>query len=112
MRRLFVLSTRMSYSIDKNGDDIVVRQSSGGLVSSIKSFLERKDTHSSRFTGQIWMGSVDASKEDWSVVNDMGAFGAEFQIEPVFIDKEIYNLYYNGFANSTLWPLFHYFPSL
>jgi trehalose 6-phosphate synthase/phosphatase len=112
MGRLFIISNRLPYSIDKNGDDILVRQSSGGLVSSIKSYFERKNTHSSRFTGQIWMGSVDANEEDWKIVSDMGSLGSEFQIEPVFVNKEIYNLYYNGFSNSTLWPLFHYFPSL
>ena len=28
------------------------------------------------------------------------------------MDQELYGDYYNGFSNSTLWPLFHYFPSL
>ncbi len=28
------------------------------------------------------------------------------------MDAEVYSNYYNGFSNSTLWPLFHYFPSL
>ena len=31
---------------------------------------------------------------------------------PVFPGKEQYEDYYNGFSNSTLWPLFHYFPTL
>ena len=35
----------------------------------------------------------------------------EFKIEPLFIDPKIYNKYYNGFCNATIWPLFHYFPS-
>ncbi len=33
------------------------------------------------------------------------------KIEPLFIDPKIYNKYYNGFCNATIWPLFHYFPS-
>jgi trehalose 6-phosphate synthase/phosphatase len=36
----------------------------------------------------------------------------DFQIEPIFPDKNQYEDYYNGFSNSTLWPIFHYFPSL
>ena len=38
--------------------------------------------------------------------------GNDFTIIPIFPDKDVYNDYYNGFSNSTLWPLFHYFPSL
>lgn len=30
---------------------------------------------------------------------------------PVFINRKRYELYYNGFSNSVVWPLFHYFPS-
>jgi trehalose 6-phosphate synthase/phosphatase len=28
------------------------------------------------------------------------------------VDKDLYDKYYNGFSNSVLWPLFHYFSSL
>jgi trehalose 6-phosphate synthase/phosphatase len=28
---------------------------------------------------------------------------------PVFISEELISLYYDGFSNATLWPLFHYF---
>jgi trehalose 6-phosphate synthase/phosphatase len=30
---------------------------------------------------------------------------------PVLLYKEQYEHYYNGFSNSVVWPLFHYFPS-
>ncbi|MCU7550337.1 bifunctional alpha,alpha-trehalose-phosphate synthase (UDP-forming)/trehalose-phosphatase [Chitinophagaceae bacterium LB-8] len=112
MGRLLIISNRLPYTIDRSGEDIVVRQSSGGLVSAIKSCLERTRAQSDHFTAQIWMGSLDASKEDWKILNDMDALESDFSIEPVFVDKEIYDAYYNGFANSILWPLFHYFPSL
>src|SRR5690606_31850331 len=29
-----------------------------------------------------------------------------------FIEPRVYNRFYNGFCNATIWPLFHYFPSL
>jgi len=35
-----------------------------------------------------------------------------FKVSPLFIDKGLYKDYYNGFCNSVLWPLFHYFSSL
>ena len=112
MGRLLVISNRAPFSIDKIGEDIVVRQSSGGLVSALKSYFEKKHNGSDRFDGKVWIGSVEASENDWQMIEDMGGMQADFELVPVFIDKEIYDIYYNGFSNSALWPLFHYFPSL
>jgi trehalose 6-phosphate synthase/phosphatase len=112
MGRLLVISNRLPFSIDKVGEDIVVRQSSGGLVSALKSYFEKKRNGTESFEHKIWIGSVEASEEDWQVIEDMGAVQENFELAPIFIDKEVYEAYYNGFANSTLWPLFHYFPSL
>ena len=90
----------------------MVRQSSGGLVSALKSYFEKKGCGQGGFTAKVWIGSVEASEEDWKIIEDMGAIQEDFEIAPIFIEKEIYDGYYNGFSNSTLWPLFHYFPSL
>ncbi|HEX2536529.1 MAG TPA: bifunctional alpha,alpha-trehalose-phosphate synthase (UDP-forming)/trehalose-phosphatase [Chitinophagaceae bacterium] len=111
MGRLLIISNRLPFSIDKVEEDLVVRQSSGGLVSAIKSYFERcRDAD--RYSGRIWIGSMDSSEEDWNIVRDMGTIPEDFGLEPVFPARELYNDYYNGFSNSTLWPLFHYFPSL
>ena len=111
MSRLIIVSNRLPFSFDKSGEDIIVRQSSGGLVSAIKSYLDGQSTDS-QFTEQIWVGTLEASEEDWEKANRQGIIGSDYGIEPVFTDKKIYEDYYNGFSNSTLWPLFHYFPSL
>lgn len=108
MARLIVISNRLPFSIDKIESDVVVRQSSGGLVSAIKSYFDRWTNDD---TEKIWVGSMDASEDDWKLAREMGATDTSFSIEPIFPDKETYDLYYNGFSNSTLWPLFHYFPS-
>lgn len=112
MNRLLVISNRLPFSIEKIGEDIIVRQSSGGLVSALKSYFEKQTADNTQYDKKIWIGSVDANEEDWQVVQDMDAIQDDFEIEPVFIDKETYEGFYNGFSNSTLWPLFHYFPSL
>jgi len=102
----------LPFSVDKVGEDIVLRQSSGGLVSAIKSYFEGTHPDAQKFTDKIWLGSVDVAEEDWMMVTDMHAVQADFNIEAVFPEKNSYNDYYYGFSNSTLWPLFHYFPSL
>lgn len=110
MGRLLVISNRLPFSIDKSGEDIVVRQSSGGLVSAIKSYFELQATE--KDTEKLWIGSLDAPEEDWQLATEMNAIPSDFGVEPLFIPKEQYEGFYNGFSNSTLWPLFHYFPSL
>lgn len=112
MSRLIIISNRLPVSIDNTGEDVVVRQSSGGLVSAIKSYLEGEQKKSSHFIETVWLGSVDATEEDWNLAADMQALQDDFTVEPVFLRKDLYDAFYNGFSNSTLWPLFHYFPSL
>jgi trehalose 6-phosphate synthase/phosphatase len=112
MGRLIIISNRLPFSVDKIDDDILVRQSSGGLVSAIKSYFENPVDGVPSYTERLWIGSMDAKEEDWKTAAEKGDIPKEFSILPIFPEKEVYEDYYNGFSNSTLWPLFHYFPSL
>ncbi|MDB5192769.1 MAG: trehalose 6-phosphatase, trehalose 6-phosphate synthase [Segetibacter sp.] len=111
MKRLIIISNRLPFSLDTSGDEVAIRQSSGGLVSALKGYFEQNNNDKAGFDKKIWVGSCDFSQEDWELYKDK-LHGEDFDIEPVFIDPDTYSKYYNGFSNSTLWPLFHYFPSL
>ena len=67
MGRLIIISNRLPFSIEKSGEELIVRQSSGGLVSALKGYFEKKDASSgsSQYSEEIWVGSVDTSEEDW-----------------------------------------------
>lgn len=111
MSRLIIISNRLPFAIEKENGDIQVRQSSGGLVSAIKSYFEK--THEdSAYSDKVWVGSMDANEADWNVAKQSGELPSDFNIVPIFPDKEAYANYYEGFSNSTVWPLFHYFPSI
>lgn len=112
MGRLIIISNRLPFSLDKDGDKVSLRQSSGGLVSAIKSYFENPTAGRGELTEKMWMGVADFPQEDWDQVAAAHAEGQDFGILPVFVDKELYDKYYNGFSNSVLWPLFHYFSSL
>ncbi|MDB5205931.1 MAG: bifunctional alpha,alpha-trehalose-phosphate synthase (UDP-forming)/trehalose-phosphatase [Flavisolibacter sp.] len=112
MSRLLIISNRLPFAVDKSDDGLAIRQSSGGLVSAIKSYFERSDKQADEFAEKIWVGSMDCSEEDWNSAVEQNGLSSDFTIEPVFPDKEVYENYYNGFSNSTLWPIFHYFPTL
>jgi trehalose 6-phosphate synthase/phosphatase len=111
MSRLVLVSNRLPFTIEKSGNESRLRQSTGGLVSAIKSYFEKSKSDQNNFAQKIWIGSVDFSPQDLEEVNDE-LTKQEFTIEPVQIEENIYNDYYNGFSNSAIWPLFHYFPSL
>lgn len=111
MGRLIIISNRLPFSLDTTGGKPTIRQSSGGLVSALKSYFESSRNSANKFKKKLWIGTCDFSQSDWT--NHKDTFkGEDFEIEPIFIEQETYNNYYNGFSNSTLWPLFHYFPSL
>ncbi|MCW3107046.1 MAG: trehalose 6-phosphatase, trehalose 6-phosphate synthase, partial [Segetibacter sp.] len=111
MGRLIIISNRLPFSLDTSGGEVHIRQSSGGLVSALKGYFEQSSDKGTQFDEKIWVGSCDFSEKDWNE-NKENLQGADFSIEPIFIDKEVYSDYYNGFSNSTIWPLFHYFPSM
>ena len=108
MSRLIIVSTRLPYFMDRDGNAPVLRQSSGGMVSALKSYFEKENIGTKQFEEKIWVGSVDFSSKEWE-----HSFipAKDFIIEPVFIEQELYDKYYNGFSNTTLWPLFHYSTS-
>jgi len=111
MSRLIIISNRLPFSVEKQGDELKVRQSSGGLVSAIKSYFE-KNKDSNHYAAKIWLGSMDCSEENWNAAKQQGQLPDDFLIEPIFPVQHVYSNYYNGFSNSTIWPLFHYFPSV
>lgn len=112
MGRLIVISNRLPFSLDRDGDKVTIRQSSGGLVSAIKSYFENTAVNKGDLTEKLWMGVADFPQEDWDQARAAQVDEQEFGVVPVYVDKDLYDNYYSGFSNSVLWPLFHYFSSL
>jgi trehalose 6-phosphate synthase/phosphatase len=110
-RRLLVVSNRLPFKLIEKSGTVSLRESDGGLVSALKSFFERKDNSLFSFSSIWWIGSADFPEKRWQKFKAQENKQQAFEVEPIFIEKKIYNPYYNGFCNATLWPLFHYFPS-
>lgn len=107
-KRLIIVSNRLPFSIENEGETAVLKPSSGGLVSAIRGFIEcsKNDVV---FDEIIWCGNPGCKSKTWKTIEFPG--NDLFNYLPVFTPNKVYNDFYNGFANSTLWPLFHYFPS-
>jgi trehalose 6-phosphate synthase/phosphatase len=107
-KRLFIVSNRLPITIEKSNGSYISRPSSGGLVSAITGYLKKGGKNI--FAEVWWAGVPGCSEKTWnSVLNEPA--GVDYGLLPVFLNWKKYELYYNGFSNSLLWPLFHYFPS-
>ncbi len=94
MSRLIIMSNRVSAPKARSGE-----ASQGGLAVAMGSAL--------RESGGIWFGWSGQVTESFTgrmqISRESGFTTATVDLEPQDVDE-----YYNGYANRTLWPLFHY----
>lgn len=101
-QRLALVSNRLPIVINKNGDGISLSQGSGGLVTALGPILRNR--------GGIWIGwpgTHEATPEELSPLLQKASKKEGFQFQPVYLTKEDVELYYEGFSNEIIWPLFH-----
>jgi len=103
-KRLFIVSNRLPLTVcDEKG----LQPASGGLVTAVSSYLQHQKA---AFTDVFWCGVPGCSISSWNVAIAQQP-PSVYNYLPVFPSHANYEGYYNGHANSVLWPLFHYFPS-
>ena len=108
--RLIIVSNRLPFSISKDGDNIILKPSSGGLVSGISSYLDYMKNSSIESFEYLWIGWPGIDIEEELKEKFINKTITE-NIVPVFIDEGKMNDFYFGFCNSTIWPVFHYFTT-
>lgn len=108
---MVVVSNRLPFQLQEKKKSIVMKESDGGLVSALKSYFENTK-NKEEFSSVVWMGSADFPQARWEKYLENPSSGSSFEVEPIFIEAKTYNRFYNGFCNATIWPLFHYFPSI
>ena len=104
MKRLIIVSNRLPVGVNKTDDGINIKPSMGGLATGLKSFYKEYDSK--------WFGWSGFDKSDFSK-NELAQIEEVFEkerCEPVYLSQKDVDLYYYGFSNETVWPLFHYFP--
>ena len=109
-KRLVIAAYRLPFKFSKTGNGFKAIQNSGGLVSAILSLSENfKKKHSKDISGKIlWAGVGDNLADNFTA----DQFENEnFDIAPVNIPSRTNDLFYGGFCNDMIWPLFHYFPT-
>lgn len=114
--RLIIVSNRLPFRFSEREGRIVITPSSGGLVSSIGSYLDRKSGERTRLVEgrPVWVGATElrARRLEKFLTTGAALTGGRYELRPVALPDRTRDRHYNGLSNATLWPLFHYFPSL
>jgi len=96
-----IVSNRLPVVISYKRDKLEIKPSPGGLVTGLNSVKKSRGTLWIGWPGLLGLkGDVKSSVYEILRIKDM---------VPVFLSREEYNRYYEGFSNKTIWPLFHYF---
>jgi trehalose 6-phosphate synthase/phosphatase len=110
--RLVVVSNRLPFTVSFKEGAPQFKPSNGGLTTGLWSYLDGKAPDGTERPEYLWMGWPGASvpPEHEAAVRAYG--GEQFMSSPVFLPEESMDRFYLGFCNKTIWPLFHYFPTL
>jgi len=99
VNKTIIVSNRLPVKIVEQNGEYLLSPSEGGLATGLGSVYKKGDN--------IWIGwpGIDVPKERQQEVTEKLA---ELNLIPVFLTPEEINLYYEGFSNEVLWPVFHY----
>jgi trehalose 6-phosphate synthase/phosphatase len=109
-KRLVIVANRLPFTLSVVDKKLTMKESDGGLVSALKSYFDSTSGQCA-FESVTWIGSAEFSRKRWEKFQRKKNT-LNYKIAPIFIDRKKYSSFYNGFCNATLWPLFHYFPSI
>ncbi|MHC4624592.1 MAG: bifunctional alpha,alpha-trehalose-phosphate synthase (UDP-forming)/trehalose-phosphatase [Planctomycetota bacterium] len=104
MGRLLVVANRLPVTVRKWSDELSFSSSPGGLATGLSAL--------SKSHQQVWIGwpGLVSEKLDTKDRTKITEMLTEQSCHPVFLSAKQVENYYQGFANKTIWPLFHYFP--
>ena len=110
--RLVVVSNRLPFTVSFQDGTPQFKPSAGGLTTGLWSYLDCKAPDGAERPDYLWMGWPGASvpPEHEPAVRTYAE--QHFKSGPVFLPEDSMDRFYLGFCNKTLWPLFHYFPTL
>ena len=109
-KRLVLVSNRLPFTARVEGKKLHFRESSGGLAVGLSTFLQSIGS-SLAVDDYVWIGWPGSTIPDSMQHALKEETLSRFRSIPVHLSEEEMDLFYHGFCNETIWPLFHYFPS-
>ena len=102
--KLIILSNRLPVKIEKDENgEFTVSPSEGGLATGLGSLETDAE--------KIWIGWPGIFTDDEDEKKEITEHLNKHNFYPVFLSEEQIELYYEGYSNSTVWPMCHYFFS-
>ncbi len=97
--KTLIISNRLPVKITEQNGEYILRPSEGGLATGLGSVYKNGNN--------VWIGwpGIEIPQERQDEVRSKLA---ALNLIPVFLTAEEINLYYEGFSNEVLWPIFHY----
>ncbi|MBN1781090.1 bifunctional alpha,alpha-trehalose-phosphate synthase (UDP-forming)/trehalose-phosphatase [bacterium] len=104
MQRLILVSNRLPVTVEKRKGEIHFKQSVGGLATGLSSFYQ---TYNSLWFGWCGLPSNHVKGNERRTIEKR--LREHHASHTLFISRNDQRLFYSGFCNKTIWPLFHYF---
>ncbi|MNK05919.1 Trehalose-phosphate synthase [compost metagenome] len=97
--KTIIISNRLPVKLTEENGEYKLSPSEGGLATGLGSVYKKGNN--------IWIGwpGMEIPEERQDEVRQKLA---ELNLIPVFLTNEEISLYYEGFSNEVLWPVFHY----
>lgn len=99
VNKTIIVSNRLPVKIAEQDGEYILSPSEGGLATGLGSVYKSGEN--------IWIGwpGIDVPEDrQQEVIEKLAALN----LIPVFLSPDEINLYYEGFSNEVLWPVFHY----
>jgi len=110
--RLIIVTGLLPLEFEQHNERMTVKPTTGDIESAISAFLRQRDPDDRPVFSDIgWAGAALCKPEDWASQSEP-LTGNNCACYPIFLPAKYQQILLKGFANSVLWPLFHYFPSL
>ena len=102
MESLVIVANRLPVTVSRRDGELVFETSSGGLASAMSGLKGKRVT----WVGWPGVASDDLTPSERRTITRRLKQDGYF---PVYLTRDEVAQYYEGYANDTLWPLFHYF---
>lgn len=99
--KLYIIANRLPVKVADTNGTFVFSRSEGGLATGLDSLQTSYEKH---WIG--WPGICTNEEKDQQEINEKLQ---EMNFHPVFLSEKQIENYYEGYSNSTIWPLCHYF---
>jgi trehalose 6-phosphate synthase/phosphatase len=104
MGRLLVIANRLPFKVTKKSGQLYFEHSPGGVATALSSLPKSYE--------RFWIGwpGITTEKLTNEDKDEITRRLADENCHPIFLSEKQIQNYYEGFANETIWPLFHYSP--